>query len=218
MFRKRFFQEYIFQSVIGVGVTAAVTAFAVLAKLWTWPNAVVGAVLLLCGLLYLAERLGIGPTERTRVRNWLDESGFAIQTVSDTNSIHFVLVDNIGFYTHVVQVKSGDPLSIAMPGLKPDDKHLATFATMDDAAKQAFWKKIRIELLRTRTQFSNLKLDGEGVTISTQLSMARTLTGVEFLREMVIVRSAGRLYLEMINEALPEQKQLTAPGVTQSTQ
>jgi hypothetical protein len=49
----RFFREYLLQLVVGVGVTATITAFAVIGKYWNWPNALVGSLLSLCGIRYL---------------------------------------------------------------------------------------------------------------------------------------------------------------------
>jgi len=205
MFGKRFLQEYIFQIAVGVAVAATVAVSAVIAKIWTWPNAIVGGVLLLCGLLYLMDRLGIGPSARTRVRNWLDDSGFPIQTVTDNNAMHFVLVDNVGLYTHIIQIKSGDPINIAMPNLRATDKQIEVFNSWDKDTQQEFWKKVRFELFRARILFTDLKLE-EGIALSVQVGLAKTLTGVEFMREVVNVRSTGRLYLELLNENIPEAK------------
>ena len=89
--RIRFFREGLFQLVVGVGVF-----FALVSKNWTWPNAFVGEVLLLCGLLYLMEKAGIGPSTKSRVREWLDSSGLNIQTVHDANEFHFRTTDAVG--------------------------------------------------------------------------------------------------------------------------
>lgn len=187
-------------------MATTIAVVAVLTKLWTWPNAVVGGLLMLCSLLYLMDKIGLGPTPRMRIRNWLDDSGFGIQTVNDENAIHFVLVDNVGLYTHIMQVKHGDPINIGMPKLKPDGKQIAAFNALNDEEQQAIWKPIRLELLRNRIQYSDLNVT-DGVLISFQIGMARTLTGVEFLREVTHVRTAGRLYLELLNEHFPKPKQ-----------
>lgn len=203
-FKKRVLQEYVFQVAVGVSVTATIIVFAVLGKLWTWPNAVVGGVLLLSGLLYLMDRLGIGvASERSRIRNWLDESGFPIQTMNDNNAIHFKVVDNVGLFTYVLQVKSGDPLYIYMPQLRTDEDRVTYFKSLTEEAQGEIWRKIRLELLRARTQYTDLKLDGDCVTISSQIGVSRTLTGVDFLREVMHVRTAGRLYLELLREHIP---------------
>jgi len=51
--RIRFFREGLFQLVVGVGEVSIIALFALVNENWTWPNAFVGGVLLLCGLLYL---------------------------------------------------------------------------------------------------------------------------------------------------------------------
>src|SRR5260370_1303149 len=99
----RFFREYMFQTLISVTVVASVTIWALIGKYWTWPNAIVGGLLLLSSVIYLMDRLGIGPSLKTKVRNWLDDSGFAIQTVQDQNEFHFAMFDNVNHSVNIFQ-------------------------------------------------------------------------------------------------------------------
>jgi hypothetical protein len=62
----RFFREFLFQLVVGVGVTVTITSFALLNKYWNWPNAVVYSALLMAALFYLTDRLGLGPSVKSR--------------------------------------------------------------------------------------------------------------------------------------------------------
>src|SRR5258708_4620616 len=101
----RFFREGLFQLVVGLSVMAIVTTMAIINKYWTWPNAIVGGVLLLCGLIYLMDRIGIGPSVKSRVRDWLDSSGYSIQTIQDGNDFHFIMTDLVGIRTSILRIK-----------------------------------------------------------------------------------------------------------------
>jgi hypothetical protein len=194
----RYFREWLFQLVVGLGVAGTIAAAALINKYWTWPTAVVGAVLLLCELLYLMERLGIGPSTRSRVRDWLDSSSYSIQAVQDTNQFHFVMTDNVGIRTNIFQVKADSPVTIISPGHKASPEQLAAFNSLDQSHQRAFWRNVRLELLRYGVQFSNLTLDGEGVAFSDNVLVSRSLTGTEFLKRILFVRSGARLYQELL--------------------
>ena len=56
----RFFREYLFQIAVGVAVAVTVASFAVVNKVWSWPNAIVAAMVLMSTSFYLMEKLGIG--------------------------------------------------------------------------------------------------------------------------------------------------------------
>jgi hypothetical protein len=200
---KRFFSELVFQSVVAMTVAVALAIVAVVLRIWTWPNAIVGGVLLACGVFYLTDRLGVlSPSARTRVRDWLDESSYSVQTLNDENIIHFVIIDNLRLSTHIMQVKHGDPLIIFMPQMVASDDQLAVFKALTEEQKKSVWKAVRLELLRLRIQFTDLDING--VSVTSQIGMSRSLTGVEFMREVMNVRAGGRLYLELINSHIPE--------------
>src|ERR1700730_8573734 len=122
----RYFREGLFQLVVGVGVTAVIATFALINKYWTWPNAVVGGALLLCAILYLMEKLGIGPSTKSRVRDWLDGSGYNVRTVHDSNEFHFVMTDSIGLVTDILQVSPNSPIEIISAKHKATPEQLAT--------------------------------------------------------------------------------------------
>ncbi len=184
-------------------IVATVAAWALVNKYWTWPNALVGSVLLLSGTLYLMDRLGVGPSTRSRVRNWLDGSGFGIQTIQDEKEFHFAMIDNVGLRTNIWQIRAGQPITIVMSNLTATPEQLAYFQALDHNRQFEFWKRIRLELLRFRIAYTHLKLDGDGVSLSDQIVASRALTGVEFLSRVMFVRSAGRLYLELLAQEPP---------------
>jgi len=196
----RYFREYVFQLVVGLTVTATVAILALINKYWTWPNAIVGSALLMCAVLYLMEKLGIGPSLKSRIRDWLDNSAFAIQTIQDKNECHFVMTDNIGIKTDIIQVKVGGPVALATAGHKATAQQLATFNAMSEERRQHFWKMVRLELLRYGVSFSDLKLDAEGVTFSDTLAIGPSLNEADFLRKMLTVRTVARLYWELLRE------------------
>ena len=141
---------------VGLGVTSTIAIFALINKYWTWPNAIVGGVLLLCGMFYLMDRLGIGPSAKSRVRDWLDSSSYGIQTLQDTYEFHFVMTDNIGLKTDIFQVKAGSPITIVTAHHKATPEQVAAFNSHDQPQQRAFWKNVRFELLRYGIQFSDL--------------------------------------------------------------
>lgn len=206
---RRFAREYLFQLVVGLAVTSTVAVAAIINKYWSWPNAIVGGVLLLCGILYLMERAGLGPSIKSRVRDWLDSSGYSVRTVSDTNEFHFVMTDSVGMQTSVFQMKAGDPILIVTPKNIATAEQLAAFNALSKEQQLAFWKSVRLELLKYGAQFSNLTLEGDGVAFSDSVPVSRGLTGTEFLKRVLFVRTGTRLYWELLL-ALHDPAQHTA--------
>jgi hypothetical protein len=196
----RFFREGLFQLIVGIAVTGTIATIALVTKVWNWPNAVVGGVLLLCGTMYVMERLGVGPSIKSRVRDWLDSSGYSIQTVQDIYAFHFVMTDNVGFRTDVFQVKSESPITIMSAKHTATQQQVAVFNSLARPEQFRFWQRVRIELLRYGVQFSNLTLEGEGVNFSDDFVIGRASTGTEFLRRVLFVRSGARLYQELLLE------------------
>jgi hypothetical protein len=194
----RFVNETIFQVVVGVAVVAVVTVVALIGHYWMWPNAIVGAVLLASGLTYLMDRFGLGPSTRSKVRNWIDRSGFSIKTVQDTNEFHFTLTDNIGLVTDILQIRSGGPIMMVSAHHKASPAQLTSFHALTPAEQYAFWRNVRLELLRYGTSFSSLTLEGEGVAFSDSVESDRGLTETDFLKRLLFVRSSGRLYWELL--------------------
>jgi hypothetical protein len=197
-------------------VTSVVTVFAIINKYWTWPNAVVGSVLLASGILYLMDRVGIGPSVKSRVRNWLDSSSFGIQTIQDANELHFVMTDNIGLRTDILQVKPDSPITIVSANHTGTPEQLVAFKALEKTQQDAFWRNVRLELLRYGIQFSNLSLEGKGVAFSVNVVIDRRLNASEFLQRILFVRSGARLYWELLlalGEASPSS---ILPTVQQS--
>jgi hypothetical protein len=194
---RNFFREYILKLVITVTVASTVTSAALIGGYWGWPNAVVGGVMLLCGVFYLTDRLGLGPTLRSRVRNWLDASGYDIRAIEDSNQFHFVVTDNVGIKTEVLQVKSESPIMIRSAQHIPTSEQLAPYKAQSEPERNAFWRGVRLELLRYGISFSDLRPDGEGVTFSDTIVVGQSFTGTEFLKQLMFVRSGARLYQEL---------------------
>ena len=194
----KFFREYILQLMIALTVTSTVTVFALIGKYWNWPNAVVGSILLLCGVFYLTDRLGLGPTLKSRVRDWLDASNYDVRTIQDSNHFHFMMTDNIGLKTAILQVKPDSPISIVCPKIGPLPEQLAAYkALSSDQERKAFWRTVRHELLKYGISFSDLKPDGEGVTFSDLVVVSPSFTSAEFLNRVMFVRSGARLYRDL---------------------
>ena len=198
--RIKFFREGLFQLVVGVGVASIIAFFAIVNKNWTWPNAFVGGVLLLCGLLYLMEKLGIGPSTKSRVRDWLDSLGFNIQTVQDANEFHFRMTDAVGITTEILQAKLDSPVLIASPFHKATPEQVAAYNSLTAQRRGEFWRMVRLELVKYGVRFSNLVLEGEGVTFSDKVMIDSAFSGPEFLQRVLSVRSAARLYRELLKE------------------
>jgi hypothetical protein len=201
--------------VAAVMFTIAVAAWAIIQKYWSWPNAIVGAVLLASALFYLMDRFELGRSLKSRVRDWLDSSGYAITKVDDTNVIHYRVTDNIKMITDVLQFKGDSPIHIATGHHLASAAQLATYNAMPPDKQQVFWRNVRLELLRYGIQFSDLKLDAEGVTFSEDVVPSRTLTATDFLQRLMFVRSAGRLYWELLialNPPAPPSPPPTSPA------
>jgi hypothetical protein len=179
---------------------AATTTWALVQKYWNWPTALVYTVLLIAGLWYLTDRLGITVSTKTRVRNWLDESGFGVQTIADTNELHFVVIDNTGLKTDVIQPPKTKRLTIWAGGLKPTPEQLDVFNGMDPRRKELFWKRVRIELLRFQIGYTDLTVDG--IAVSQDIPITAELSQSELMTQIRKVRGAARLYYEILNDIL----------------
>lgn len=195
----RFFREYVFKLVVTVAITSTVAIAALANRLWTWPNAVVGSVLLACGVVFLMDRLGVGPSLKSRVRDWLDGSSFDVKTIQDTNEIHYVVTDNIGMKTDIIQVKHGGPIEIISIKHTATPDQLAVYNKMNEPEKATFWRDIRLELLRYGLAFTDLRLDGDGVAFSDTLVAGSHVSSIDFLKRLLFVRSGARLYWELSN-------------------
>ena len=196
----RFLREGQFQLVVGGGVASVVAFFALVSKFWTWPNAVVSSVLLLCGLLYLMEKVGIGSSTKSRIRDWLDTSGFNIQTLQDVNEFHFRMTDSAGITTEILQTKIDFPVLIASPFHKATPQQVSAFNALSASRRVEFWRMVRLELLKYGVQFTNLVLEGEGVTFSDSVMVGPAFTSSEFLQRLLVVRSGAKLYQELLLE------------------
>ena len=73
---------------------------------------------------------------------------------------------------------------------------------------------VRLELLKYGVQFSNLVLEGEGVTFSDSVMVDSAFIGPEFLQRVLFVRSGARVYRELLNELYDasESSIATAPS------
>jgi hypothetical protein len=193
-------KEYFYQAALIVIPTAITTTLAVVNKYWNWPTAVVYTVLLIAGLWYLTDKFGITISTRTRVRNWLDESGFGVQTITDSNAVHFVLIDNVGLKTDILQPGKAKQLTVAVGGLKPTEAQLAIFQALDEERKALFWKRVRIELLRFKISYTDL--DIAGIAVSEDIPLTSDLTQSELMTQIRLVRGAAKLYYELLNDML----------------
>jgi hypothetical protein len=149
-----FFREYILKLVVALTVTSTVTVLALISKYWSWPNAVVGGILLLCGALYLTDRLGLGPTLKSRVRDWLDASNYDIRAVEDSNQFHFVVTDNVGIKASILQVKPGSPVMIISPKHTATPEQFEVYKALSEPERKAFWRSVRLEFLKYPSQTS----------------------------------------------------------------
>jgi hypothetical protein len=183
----------------------AAAVLAVITGLWekyarvaTWPEVVaIGLVTFVC-LFWMAEKFWRLPW-RWQVRQWLDDTGYDVKTVLDDRSeFLFTLTDPIGMKTTILQSKPGVPIFIGVAGLKPTDAQVAIFNAWPEEKRNEFWRAVRMEFMRYRISFSDLKFEGDGVMVSTSVEASPDLTGLEFRRIVLSVRSAARLYLEYL--------------------
>lgn len=153
------------------------------------------------------DRFGIGRSTRSKVREWLDGSGYSIQTFDDQNEFHFVMTDNIGLRTSILQNKANSPIVVMSPRLTATATQLVAFNALSLEDKNKFWRDVRIEFLRRGISFSTLRMDGDGVAVSQTFMMGPGLNGPEFLQRVLFVRSTARLYWALL-EDLSENKSL----------
>jgi hypothetical protein len=164
--------------------------------------------------MYLMERIGFGPSIKSRVRDWLDSSSYSIQTVQDANEFHFVMVDPVGSRTDIFQVKADFPVMIVSRNHLATPEQLSTYQSLSNTDQQRFWNNIRLELLRYGVEFSDLTLEKPGTSFSDAVVVSRTTTAVEFLKRVLFVRSGARLYWGLLLELNPPPSTAVANGST----
>jgi hypothetical protein len=146
------------------------------------------------------DRFGVGRSTRSKVRDWLDNSGYSIATIEDNNEFHFIMTDNVGFRASILQLKNGSPIQVVSPRHTASTEQIAVYQSLDPQSQKEFWRRVRLELLRYGVSFSNLRLEGDGVSFSESVAVSPSLDGREFLRRVLFVRSGARLYQELLLE------------------
>lgn len=184
------------QIVVAAILAVASGAWEKFARVATWPEVIaIGLVTFVC-LFWMADKFWRLPL-RWQVRQWLDNTQYDVRTQSVPNcQFSFVLTDPLSIKTTIAQTKPDAPIFIAVMAMTPTAEQTATFNQWSQEKKDAFWRGVRMEFMRYGIEFSILKLDGDGVTLSTQIEASRDLTGLEFTRTVLHVRTGARLYLE----------------------
>lgn len=174
-------------------------------KASTWPELVAISLVVFVCLCWAADNFWHFPL-RWRVREWLDQSGDSVRTgaSSPNNQFNFILTAESGVVLTILQFDKDGPITIAAFGNKPTADQLAVFNAWPPQKKAAFWKAARMELLRFGIEFSNLTLEGEGITLSTRLQATHKLTNLDFSSALIRVQCAVRLYREHMDGLVNE--------------
>ena len=188
------------ENIVSLGAAIGVPVWAVLAKYWNPPTAIVYGVLMFCAVTYLWDHFNIGPSLKTRVRQWLDDLGFAVTTHRNpATTFDFEVADKMALKIHVLQwITEPQQVDVVMFGLVPLPEQLRIFNEWPPERKNWFWSTVRVELFRSEIAFTDLTLEGNGITISLSIPIDKDLTKQSLSQTMLSVRSIGRLYLELI--------------------
>jgi hypothetical protein len=178
---------------IGSGVWQSLTKTA------TWPELIaIGLVTFVC-CYWIAEHF-IRLPRRWQVREWLDELQFDVKAVPAEGYVFaYVLTDNIGIRTLIDQKNAHDPINISVNGLGPTTHQLDLFKKWPQTWQDNWWRSVRLELLRFGIAFSDLTLEGNGISVSRRLAPTSAMTGLDLSSEIMRVRVAARLYMEYIS-------------------
>ena len=124
------------------------------------------------------------------------------------------MTDAVGITTEILQTKLDSPVLIASPFHKATPEQVAAYNSLTAQRRGEFWRMVRLELLKYGVQFTNLVLEGEGVTFSDSVMVGPASTSPEFLQRLLIVRSGARLYQELLLELYDasESSIATAPS------
>lgn len=194
------FKELLYQGATIVIPAVATATWALVQEYWNWPTAIVYTLLMVCALWYLTDKLGIKVSAKTRIREWLDRSGFSIQTLYNENDFHYVVTDNVLLKVDIFRRPKEERVRVVIFGLGPTTTQRAVFDGWTQAQKDTFWKRVRIELLRMRASYSDLSIDG--ISIAEEIPLTTGLTEVEFFYRVRLIRGAARMYYEMLNSML----------------
>ena len=110
------------------------------------------------------------------------------------------MTDAVGITTEILQTKLDSPVLIASPSHKATPEQVAAYSSLTAQRRGEFWRMVRLELVKYDVQFSNLVLEGEGVTFSDNVMVDNVFSGPEFLQRVLFVRSGARLYRELLKE------------------
>lgn len=197
---KRLFADAITQGVVIVIFATATAIYGLLKSYWNWPTAIVYGILLVCALWWLKDRLELGQAAlRDRIRGWMDKGGFSVQNIEDEKAIfHFALTDKTLLRINVLQPAKTKQLTIAAFALCATDYQKGSFGKLSAQEQRAFWKRVRLELLRYGIAYSDLTLDG--VTLFDVMVASKSLTDVDLMNRIRFVWGGAKLYGELLME------------------
>lgn len=170
------------------------------------PQIGVYALWFFVGTLLLFETLGLEPSVRTKVRNWLDTPAFSVRTVDHHDGFGFEVTDR---QNRIFQITGTGPVITFTTGVKLSEGLKDLFLSLNKQQKDQFISDLRIELLRAGIAYQNLGDNlHEGVILSTQSAISRDTNRMEFFKTLFFIRGSRDFYIELVKKWLTQSDKM----------
>lgn len=160
------------------------------------------------GILLLFRTIGLEPSLRTTIRDWLDSSTFKVSTIEGiaTGGFNFAFLVEDDHAKKVVVVGHQNEritFEITLSPLAGDDRTRLNQLTPNQRLDTV--SRLRLALIHHGVQFVNLQNDLSGpITISLPSAIPRNR--LEFLRALFLIRDSIEVYRETLGLEIRDQE------------
>lgn len=139
---------------------------------------------------------------RDRIRTWVLAAGFKLQVATrDDHILNYILEDSQGRRVTIYALKKNPAVLLCEASVRFDDSDRTSFGRLEDDAKKLLIKQIELELVKFGVDYRlahDRKNSTLSITVTEQVPNDRSLTSVELLKRIMLVRNAVQLASQMM--------------------
>ena len=208
-----FASEVWFQTLVDGASAAVIVVFERLRGGASWPETIVLGLLAFASLVYLTGRFW-KPSIRSRIRNWLDSGGYAVQTIED-KEFEFSFVAEIGNWKTIIRKnrnkKSRNVFIASYAVATPEPLRLA-LAPLELPARRRVLKPVAIEMYKYGANFDLGGIIEPGsLLVSEIIAVGDDMGEIDFQNTIRFVASGAKLLSELLLDLDPAT--IAAPNV-----
>ncbi len=191
-------QGTIVQIIVSLIIAMALAFWGRLKDAWPWPTAVFYALVTVTCLIFLF-RIFWQPSNKVRIRKWVETTGFSVQTRDESScEFFYVVTDEQGVRLNVYQPKKQKYIILEVR-LVPSEEIIKKFEGLSPAQRDEFVVGAGLELLRYGIGFSDLK-ELKSVRLIDQVSITSKTSEFDFVSRMFFVRNSGKFLNLLFNK------------------